>query len=77
MDWSTELQDLTLSTLNKGDLTAFVCGRVCHLKHRDGRFGILSMLNAADRHWLVNVNDGNEETYETLERMIQNGWVID
>lgn len=76
-EWSDELIQISKNALE--DLT-FGCdprrGVVC-LKKNDGSSGVISLENALNHVYHVVDDDGNAETFSTVDDLIEAGWVLD
>lgn len=78
-DWSDELKALTRKTLTELPVVSFMRSNSCFLKHHDGRYGTLSLLDAMGRRYHINVLNARCEIlrYRDLDELIEAGWVVD
>jgi hypothetical protein len=47
-------------------------------KNADGtRFGMMTVENAAVDKWIIQLDGGGEESYETVDALLEAGWALD
>lgn len=76
--YSEELQKQTENVLDQGILNHFVDWGYCHMKNSDGRFGSIHIKSVMQRKYNVEERDSDKVySYDTLDALINDGWVID
>jgi hypothetical protein len=73
--WSKELKDITLDAFNSGRLEIGSDGK-CHLKHIDGKHGVVSMDNMIKNNLKIEVTGGPPEPFNDVVDIINKGWVL-
>jgi hypothetical protein len=88
--WSDELKQLTFRELD--DMLSYTdsSGKLhwligsndldtgARFKHYDGkRFGLMTAENAAARKWIIELDDGEKESFNSISDLINAGWAID
>lgn len=75
MAWSDELKVLTRRALHDGPVMP---DGLLHLKHVDGRYGTMALVDiVANRFVVVDPRSAAETRFADAEALIADGWAID
>ena len=76
-EWSDELIQNSRDALETLTFGVDPIRRVVCLKKNDGSYGVISFENATNHVYHVIDDDGNAETFSTVDELIEAGWVLD
>ena len=81
MGWSKELQKVTKEAFVELQPHVFMRENRAHMKHfsREGKgaYGYVDIKDALADDWTVQARDGSVHKFESIEKMIEDGWALD
>ncbi|MDX1958338.1 MAG: hypothetical protein SFU98_07180 [Leptospiraceae bacterium] len=78
MNWSVETQKMTKKIIRELPIENFIQG-YCVLKKETGEFARITVNDAIGYKAILREMDSDEiiVSYETIDEIVQNGWVVD
>ncbi len=78
--YSEELKEKTREILYDCPVESFMRDLKCHLKNINGKFGTMRLRDAMESRYvihLLNDTEGKSESYESIDDLLEGGWVVD
>ena len=73
--WSESLRQQTRLAIEEMWLNP--CSRSLHMKSINGLYGVISVKNLLKNKFQIDAADGKEEVYDTVDELLEGGWVVD
>ena len=79
MSWSKKLKEKTREIFDELPVSAFMRDNRCHMKNENSNYGYITMQNALQDKYIVESldTDGEYVIYDTVDELIDAGWVVD